>query len=149
MRRAFEVGVTIALASAVLFPVTKSPGWDSFPISSYPMFSRGDLGTSVSVSHVVLVTSAGERRPAPPALVGTPEPMVAKALVETAIARGDTAGLCARVAARAKAEGETAARVEVATSVFDTKAYFSSDAVVAREARSPSNRSVHASCAIP
>lgn len=139
--------VTLALAVLVVSPLALPRGWDSFPISSYPMFSRGDLGTVVTVSHVLLVGAegsggrAGPRRPAPPSMVGTPEVMVAKGIVEAAIASGRAATLCGRVAARARAEDTEVRRVEVVTSTFDTRRYFA-------ESTEPSARVVHASCRV-
>src|SRR5690606_18740626 len=107
------------LSLAILAPVVMPKGWDSFPISSYPMFSRGDLGRRVTLGHALLVSADGARVPAPPSLVGTPEPMVAKNVVENAIARGAAAELCARIASRATG----AASVEIVTSTFDSRAY--------------------------
>lgn len=130
----------VAIAGAILFPLTRRVGWDSFPISSFPMFSRGDIGSRVVVSHVVLRTDHGAV-PASPSLVGTPEPMVAKALVEGAIASGTAAELCARIASRAANEG--ARTVEVVTSTFDAKAYFASP-----PRREPIERHVHAACTV-
>lgn len=136
--------VTTALALAILSPLVKGRSWDSFPISSFPMFARGDLGAVVPLGHAVLVARDGSRRPAPPALVGTPEPMVAKNLVEGAIARGAAADLCARIASRAATEEPDAAGVEIVTSVFDTRRYFAEPA-----GRTPRSREVHASCIVP
>lgn len=136
--------LTVALALAILSPIARERSWDGFPISSYPMFSRGDLGNVVTLGHVVLVVGGGARRPAPPALVGTPEPMVAKNLIEGAIARGAAADLCARIARRASAEAPDAVQVEVVTSVFDSRRYFAEP-----EGRVPQSREVHASCSVP
>lgn len=130
-------GITAALAVAIVSPVFRERAWDSFPISSFPMFSRGDLGTRVWMGHVVLVARDGERRPAPPSVVGTPEPMVAKNLVENAVARGEASALCLRIASRAPAGVAT---VEIVTSVFDTTTYFTDP--------TPVERSVHASCSV-
>lgn len=113
--------ITAALALAIVSPVARDRTWDSFPFSSFPMFSRGDLGTHVWMGHVVLVTRDGQRRPAPPSLVGSPEPMVAKNIVENAIHRGEAPGLCRDIAGRAPAD---AVSVEIVTSVFDTTRYF-------------------------
>jgi hypothetical protein len=136
--------LTIALALAILSPLARARSWDGFPISSYPMFSRGDLGHVVTLGHAVLVADGGARRPAPPAIVGTPEPMVAKNLIEGAIARGAAAELCARIARRASAEAPDAVHVEIVTSVFDSRRYFAEP-----DGRVPRAREVHASCSVP
>lgn len=127
--------VTALLGAAILSPLARDRSWDSFPISSFPMFSRGDLGTRMWLGHVVLVAREGKRRPAPPSVVGTPEPMVAKNLVVNAIARGEARSFCERVADRAPPD---VANVEVVTSVFDTTRYFTDP--------TPALRNVHASC---
>lgn len=113
--------LTAALGAAILSPLVRDRSWDSFPISSFPMFSRADLGTRMWLGHVILVDREGRRRPAPPSVVGTPEPMVAKNLVENAIAKDEARSFCERVATRAPAD---VAKVEVVTSVFDTQRYF-------------------------
>lgn len=136
--------ITLGLAAAVLWPLAWPRGQDSFPLSTYPMFSRPDLGRVVPLAHARLLGPAGRARPAPPELVGTPEVMVAKALVEAAIARGEAQALCARVAARAAADAVEADAVEIVTSTFDSARYFAS-----REGREPLSRVVHARCAVP
>ena len=140
IRAAARAATTLGLAAAILSPLLRDARWDSFPISSFPMFSRGDLGSVVALGHAVLVTDDGARSPAPPSLVGTPEPMVAKNLIEGAIARGRAAELCARIAARAAAEAPHARAVEIVTSTFDTRRYFADPTPLARE--------VHASCTV-
>jgi hypothetical protein len=104
------------------------------------MFSRGDIGTVRSLAHVVLVDAEGARRPASPSLVGSPEPMVAMVIVARSVGRGEADALCRAVAARA----DGAALVEVVTSRFDTRRYFSS----APDARAPIAREVHARCEV-
>ena len=136
--------VTLALAAAILSPLARARGWDSFPISSYPMFSRGDLGTVNELAHVVLVGADGARRPAKPALVGSPEPMIAMSIARTHVDRGAGRELCAAVAERAR-EHTDAVAVEVVTSVFDTRRYFSD----APGARAPLERTVVARCEVP
>lgn len=127
-------GITAALAIAIVSPVFRDRTWDSFPISSFPMFSRGDLGTRVSLGHVILVNPDGTRRPAPPSVVGTPEPMMAVKVVENALARDEAEGLCERIAGRV----ERGVEVEIVVSVFDTTKYFPD--------RVPLERTVRARC---
>lgn len=136
--------LTLLLSLLVLSPLVRDRRWDDFPISSFPMFSRGDLGSEVSLGHALLVAADGTRRPAPPALVGTPEPMVAKNLVERAIARGGAGDLCARVAQRAAREAPGARTVEIVTSTFDARRYFTEPG-----GRAPLARQIHASCNVP
>jgi hypothetical protein len=126
---------TAALGAAILSPLVRARGWDSFPISSFPMFSRGNLGTRVWMGHVILVDEDGRRRPAPPSVVGSPEPMVAKNLVENALARDEAYGLCMAIGGRAP---PGVAKIEIVTSVFDTSRYFTDP--------TPVERTVHTTC---
>ncbi len=134
--------VTIALALAIVWPLTRDRRWDSFPISSYPMFSRGDLGTVNQLAHVLLVRSDGTRTPATPSMVGSPEPMIAMSIVRAHVDRGTAAELCRAVAERARATDAVA--VEVVTSVFDSRRYFSASP----EARAPLERAVASRCEV-
>jgi len=138
-----RAAVTILGALAILSPVVLPRGWDSFPISSYPMFSRGDLGAVNELAHAVLVGRDGTRAPATPAMVGSPEPMIAMAIVRSHVERGSAAELCGRIAARAAEAGADAAAVEIVTSVFDARRYFSGD-----DGRAPLRREVHARCEV-
>lgn len=126
-------GITAALAIAIVSPVLRERAWDSFPISSFPMFSR-DLGTKVWLGHVILVNPDGTRRPAPPSIVGSPEPMMAVKIVENALARDEAPGLCQRIAGRV----EPGVEVEIVVSVFDSTRYFPD--------RTPLERTVRARC---
>lgn len=135
--------VTVVLAGGIVSPLARERGWDSFPISSYPMFSRGDLGTVNELAHVLIVSVDGARAPAKPALVGSPEPMVAMSIVRAHVDRGTSAELCAAVAERAR-EGSDAIEVEVVKSVFDSRTYFSEGPA----ARAPIERTVVARCEV-
>jgi hypothetical protein len=128
--------ITAAIALAIVSPLARASTWDSFPISSYPMFSRGDLGTRLAIGHVLLFDRGGKSRAAPPALVGTPEPMVAKTVIDRAIVDKRAGELCARVAANAPPD---VVRIEIVASIYDTQRYFSDP--------TPLSREVHASCA--
>jgi len=152
-RSALAAG-TLVLGALIVSPLLRPRGWDSFPISSYPMFSRGDLGTVNALAHAVLVRADGSRGPATPSMVGTPEPMVAMSIIRSHIERGTASQLCESVAARARearAEPSSGAgaretvSVEIVTSVFDTRRYFSA----APDARAPLRREVHARCEVP
>jgi hypothetical protein len=140
---------TIALAGAVLAPLARPPRWDDYPFSRYPMFSRGDIGRVVVVSHAHVVDGEGRHTPASPALVGAPnEPMVAKGIVENAIRRAAAMDLCVAIAKRVRDEEPAsslpAVAVEIVTSQFDSTRYFTDQA-----GRTPLARDIHATCAVP
>jgi hypothetical protein len=134
---------TAVLVVVLLSPLARSPRWDSFPVSSYPMFARGDLGRVVGLCHALLVRTDGSRAPASPTLVGTPEPMIAAAVIRGHVERRSAPELCAAIATRARDEPGVVA-VEIATSSFDTRRYFSDDP----GARTPLRREVHARCEV-
>ena len=138
------VVVTPLLGALILSPLARERGWDSFPISSYPMFARGDLGTVNELAHVLLVAPAGGRAPAAPSLVGTPEPMIAMTIVRTHVERGSAAELCASIASRAHDARISAVAIEIVTSSFDARRYFSGRP----DARTPLERVVHARCEV-
>jgi len=128
------VKAALALALVLLSPLAFPVGWDSYPISSYPMFSRGDLGDRLALTHAVHVDAEGRRRPVPPVHVGSAEPMIAMTMLARAVAEGRAGDLCRAIAARGP-EGT----IEIAWSVYDTKAYFAGD-------RAPRENVVHARC---
>lgn len=138
------VVVTLVLGALILSPLARERGWDSFPISSYPMFARGDLGTVNELAHVVLIGPDGGRAPAAPSLIGTPEPMVAMTTVRAHVERGSAAELCASIASRARDARTSAVAIEVVTSRFDARRYFSGHP----DARAPLERVVHARCEV-
>ncbi|MBS2015738.1 MAG: hypothetical protein JST00_22820 [Deltaproteobacteria bacterium] len=128
----------------MLSPLVRARTWDDYPISSYPMFARGDLGRVVSLSHAAFVLRSGAREPVPPRFFGTSEPMPALWVIDGAIGRGEARALCTSVLQRATRErvhdGAVVA-VEILTSTFDTHAYF-------RESpdRALRERQLHARC---
>lgn len=101
MTRLYGVAITVVTLVAVAWPVTRPPiAGDSFPLSTYPMFAQRRPAARMYLEYVVAVGPEARRRHVPPALVASPEVMQAIMSVHQAIARGDAAGLCRRVAAR-------------------------------------------------
>lgn len=137
MKRA---AITLGIGLLVLSPLARPKGWDDFPISSYPMFSRGDINGVHTLSHAIVVYADGHRRPATPSQVGSPEPMVATAIVNQAINAGSAASLCALIAKNIN--DPDAVTVEVLRSDFNAQKYFK-DGI-----HEPDARVVHASCPV-
>lgn len=98
--RLWAYAVMGGIALAVLWPLSWNPRTgDSFPLSPYAMFSRGQETTRVTLDYAVAVTAAGDRRTVPPQMMGTPEVMQARALVQRSIGRPAAArALCRRIA---------------------------------------------------
>ena len=141
--------VTLGLAAAVLAPSLAPSGWDDFPVSTYPMFSRGDLGAEAELDHVLVTRADGTTEPAPPEVFGTPEVMVAMKVVSGAVGRGEARSLCARTLVSSRGRDERAGTAStrrvvsaaVVTSRFDTRRYLAAGARGALVART-----VHATC---
>ena len=100
MTRAGATVISIVLIGATLFPLTRNPSDDSFPLSTYPMFAW-KRPTRMSMSYPVGETASGERRYLVPRIIGSGEVLQARAIVERAVAKGGTelAQLCQRIAA--------------------------------------------------
>lgn len=133
--------VSIAFAVAVALPLLWSPRSDSFPLSTYPMFS-GRQSAEADIPHAVAVHKDGGRRILPPDAVLNDEVIQAFETLRQAIADGPqaTLALCERIAARAGRPGDTS--VQIVTDRYDAVRYFEGD-------KEPLRSTVHASCEVP
>ena len=115
---------------------------DSFPLSTYPMFSSR-RSTAESVDTAVAVDAAGAlQRLGPERIAGTDEIILATATVGGAIAAGTTDALCREIAGRVASVGPpSAVAVEVVTERFDALDWYDGD-------REPLQRDVHATCPV-
>lgn len=140
--------LTVLLGLLIVSPLARDASWDSFPISSYPMFSRGDLGSVRQLVHARLIDAAGESRPAPPSLIGSTEPMVAQSILVSHMRQGSTADLCAGIAQRIRAsKRQGVVAVEILLSTFDARRYFTrEDPQSPGDERAPLAREVLARC---
>lgn len=99
--RWFGLAVTIVALAVVAWPLTRDPiRGDGFPLSTYPMFAVKRTGARLSLEYLVATGPGDRRRHVPPRLIANAEVMQAIVTVHAAVARGDSKGLCARVAAR-------------------------------------------------
>jgi hypothetical protein len=130
--------VTVVIAVVGLVPLALDR--DSYPLSTYPMFSTrrsatGRFHTAVAIGETV-------HRLSPERIAATDEVIQAAATVSDAIARGEVAALCADIAARVAADGPDAATaVEVVSEDYDAVAWYDGD-------RTPLGRVVHARCPV-
>ena len=108
---------------------------DSYPISTYPMFSYRRT-TTETVDTAILVDEGQVRRLSPSTIAATDEVILAAATVSNAIAGGTADVLCAEIAARVDPPGE----IQVVTEQFDSVLWYEGD-------KTPLMRVVHASCA--
>jgi hypothetical protein len=128
------LGAAIVLLAAA--PVVRSPAEDSFPLSTYPMFSLA-RPQETTVNSAAGFDAAGTRvRLSPRVVGGTVEVIQAAGTIVQAIGAGTTADLCREVLAEAPAE---VVAVEIVTETYDVIDYFDGD-------ETPRERTVHARC---
>lgn len=141
-RRAPAALFSVAVLALTLMPLAREG--DSFPLSSYPMFSS--VRTKPWIAVVVGRDAQGEQRPIPPALIANAEVMQAAQTIANAVRRKQAKPLCERVAARIAAEPEWAdvVVVEVQSRQFDPLTYFTSS-----EGRTPLRVRRRARCEVP
>jgi hypothetical protein len=140
MRRVWAYSFSVAVLALVFSPVLRPSQRDSFPLSTYPMFSY-DRGRESALPTAVGITGEGQvRRLSPELISGGYEPVRAFATVEASIANGDTADLCREIAQRtSKTRAADFVAIEVVTEVHDVVAWFEGQ-------KDPSQRIVHARC---
>ena len=140
--RVRAVVVAVAALFAVLWPVVRQPQVDSFPLSTYPMFTHvRPRVTAVDVA--VGVDRTGRDVPLDPGLVGgTIEVIQAAATVGASIRHGTATELCEEIAGRVAGGGRTeVVEVVVVTDRYDVVAALTDGAPQAQ-------RSVHARCEV-
>ena len=126
----------VLLLALTAYPALRSPADDSFPLSTYPMFSTA-RPAETSVSSAVGFDSTDQRITLSPRIVGgTLEVIQAAGTIAQAIRSGSTANLCDEVLAKAPA---AVVAVEIVTETYDVVGYFDG-------ADDPSQRTVHARC---
>jgi len=142
MGRAWAYIVAVSAVVLVLSPVFRPSQRDSYPLSTYPMFSD-DLGRTSALRTAVGVTANGQEvRLSPDLISGGYEPVRAYATVDASIANGDTPALCREIAERTAAGGSSdVVAIEVVTEVHDVVGWFEGQ-------KEPSQRIVHARCAV-
>ena len=133
--------VAVLTVGAVVAPLLRGPAHDSFPLSTYPMFSNEKAGEAVIATVVGVEPDGTFRTLSPEIIAGTDEVILAAETVNRAVGTGPAraTGLCHDVAARL---GDRAARlteVAVVTARYDTVAYLRGD-------ERPLDVVVHARC---
>lgn len=127
--RVYAYLVIAVILAATIYPITWPLSRDSFPLSNYPMFSRPLPEPTVVVPYAVGVERDGTRYHIPPELVANAEVLQARAVLRTALIRGQatTDALCRRIAERvAKSDNPDWARVieiRVVIGTHDAVAY--------------------------
>jgi hypothetical protein len=138
MRRAAATVVSVLAVAAVLSPALHER--DSYPLSTYPMFSY-DRGRLAVIDTAVGWDTSGRRRRLNPTLIaGGIEVIRAAVTVSRSIRNGDTDVLCAEIAERAAGRLDLV-RVEVVSETHDVVSYFA-------DSTEPLAVTVHASCPV-
>jgi hypothetical protein len=144
VERAYGYVVSVLLLGAVLYPLQTDPLRDSFPLSTYPMFSKA-RPAFITIGHVVGVGKDGRLEPIPPSVVASGEVLQTKVAIRNTIRRGRRAAtrLCDEVRGRVAADGSLSwvEWVEVRTDRYQVAGYFSS-------ARKPVWTRKHARCRV-
>ena len=118
---------SLTLLGVVFVPVTWEAHEDSFPLSSYPMFSHGRPSPVLTIVHAIGIRPGGVREPLSPMLsAGNREVLQSLRTIEIGVQHGADA-FCAEVVSRVREAGEDYAQVEIATDTWDAVAYFASD----------------------
>lgn len=137
------IGLVIVVAIvAVIGVVPLMLDRDSYPLSTYPMFSS--RRTAIEPVHTaVLVDSEGEvTRLSPTQISGNDEVIIAAQLVYESIGRDGGVLLCDDIARRIGEPPSPSANIEIVTERYDAIAWYEGR-------RSPISRVVHASCGVP
>lgn len=139
--KAYIFGVGAVLASAWL---TLTDGADSFPLSTFPMFSHPPGKPWVHT--VVGIDAAGESEPIAPRLVANSEALQTAVAIARAVRSGRkaTRRLCETVAEKVAREADLddVVRVEVRSDRYDPVAYFT-------RGTTPLKSRLRASCRVP
>jgi hypothetical protein len=124
-RRVPALMFSVLVVAAMLSPALRDPPVDSFPLSTYPMFSS--VPKSAWLDVIVGFDTAGSEHRIPPRLVANAEVMQAAETIRRAVRQRRAPQLCAEVAARVSLDPDFdhVVRLEVQRRKFDPLAYFS------------------------
>jgi hypothetical protein len=143
LSRLWAYSFSIAVVIAVLSPVLGDPRADSFPLSTYPMFS-GRQSRIVDITHVVGFTPSGERAILAPEALGTDEVVQAFETSRQAAAAGqhESQALCEEAADWGAKHRSEAISYALVTDRFDALAYFEGN-------ETPASTTIHSQCGRP
>lgn len=146
--RLWAYGVSLAMLALVAYPAFEEPEYDSFPLSSYPMFSEGRPSPEMVLTQALGVRPDGTRVPLSPLVASNNREVLQSMMtIHHGVFSGPAraSAFCAEVAARVASSGdedlEDVTAVEMATSRFDAVAYLADEPV-------PLDRQVHVRCEV-
>lgn len=145
MPRWLPILFSVLVLGAVLAPLLRHPDDDSYPLSTYPMFSHGRATPETSVTHVVAVGADGARMIVPPAEIVSAEVLLSQVTIARAVDGGPASArrFCQEIADRIThsrdAKLRAADHVEVETTLIDAIRYLGGD-------ETPIDTKTHARC---
>ena len=150
MERLHAYGLSALVLAAVLSPLRldpQDPSQDSFPLSTYPMFSY-DRGRHASVTVALALGPDGHEAAIPPSFVATSETMQAMKTLAKSVREGGPRAreLCAAIARRVADSPEP--ELATATHVAFVRASFDAIDYLAGE-RKPLSRDIRLRCRVP
>lgn len=149
-RQHLVVGGAVSLVVAVLvaIPAFSDPREDSFPLSTFPMFSSPKPDPGLIVTQVLAVMPDGTREPLPPELsTGNEEVIQTLRMIHDEVygGRERMAAFCDSIAERVRGTDaehwQSVETIEIARSHFDSVAYFETGP-------KPVNRKILKRCAV-
>ena len=126
----------LVLLSPILENLSAEPR-DGFPLSYYPIFSKG-TGKTTKIHHAVAVLRSGAVVNLPGSLVSRGGMNTQRRRIRKAVREGRADGLAKRIARQVAQRYADVVRVEVVESVYDIEGYF-------RDRTEPIRRTVVAS----
>ena len=143
--RFYAYVVSAVLIGAVAYPFAWQSREDSFPLSTYPMFSGRMATPEVSIPYALGIEANGKRHHLQPDLVANDEVLQARAVLERAVAGGsaEAGRLCSSIARRVAKRNSLrdVTMVRVVTGRHDAVAYLTGKDRTGAE-------SVHAMCPV-
>jgi hypothetical protein len=147
--RAYAYGLSALSLAAVLYPMLldpQDPRQDSFPLSTYPMFSY-DKPRTASVTSAVAIAADGAEEAVPPEFVATSETMQAQRTLAKSVRAGrqHARRLCTAIAERVALSSHPAfaraERVALISVTVDSIRFLAGD-------RTPLSRTEHVRCRV-
>ena len=131
LERLYAYVVSAVLIGAVAYPFTWSSREDSFPLSTYPMFSSRLPTSEITSNYALGIDADGTRHHLEPSLVANEEVLQARAVLNHAVGRGpaESRKLCESISKRvASRDGlGDVAMIRIVTGRHDAVAYLTGE----------------------
>ncbi len=137
--------VTLVAVAAMIGPVLRQPPRDSFPLSTYPMFSSLIEPITAIDLAVGIDTNGDDVRLSPELIAGTDEVIIAGSTLRQAVRAGTAADLCAEIAQRVADHGDSSVvEIQIRTDTLDAISWYASGDA----GRQPVERIVRSVCEV-